>query len=185
MFNQFLTVIFRALKLDKTLYKDNASYFELGFYYSVIIVVITVVIQTIPNNVYISWMSERGLWGEQEPLNFRILLFISSAMWFLKSFFIYLVGIKIFPSKNTKCSYLKVLTTVGFAHTPLIFNFLIFNDSFLYGIILTYIWYISALVIGINEIFSYENKLKSFLVSFVAPIVITLSLFILYIKISI
>ena len=185
MFNQFLTVIFRALKLDKTLYKDNASYFELGFYYSVIIVVITVVIQTIPNNVYISWMSERGLWGEQEPLNFRILLFISSAMWFLKSFFIYLVGIKIFPSKNTKCSYLKVLTTVGFAHTPLIFNFLIFNDSFLYGVILTYIWYVSALVIGINEIFSYKNKLKSFLVSFIAPIVITLSLFMLYIKISI
>ena len=130
-------------------------------------------------------MSKKGLWYEQEPISFRILLFISTSMWFLKSFFIYLVGIKIFPSKDTKCNYLKVLTTVGFAHSPLIFNFLIFNDSLLYGIILTYIWYVSALVIGINEIFNYENKLKSFLVSFVAPIVITLSLFILYIKISI
>ena len=185
MFNQFLIIIFKSLKLDKTLYKNNTSYFELGFYYSVIIVVTTVVIQTIPNNVYISWMSKKGLWYEQEPISFRILLFISSSMWFLKSFFIYLVGIKIFPSKDTKCNYLKVLTTVGFAHSPLIFNFLIFNDSLLYGIILTYIWYVSALVIGINEIFNYENKLKSFLVSFVAPIVITLSLFILYIKISI
>ena len=185
MFNQFLIIIFKSLKLDKTLYKNNTSYFELGFYYSVIIVVTTVVIQTIPNNVYISWMSKKGLWYEQEPISFRILLFISTSMWFLKSFFIYLVGIKIFPSKDTKCNYLKVLTTVGFAHSPLIFNFLIFNDSLLYGIILTYIWYVSALVIGINEIFNYENKLKSFLVSFVAPIVITLSLFILYIKISI
>ena len=185
MFNQFLIIIFKSLKLDKTLYKNNTSYFELGFYYSVIIVVTTVVIQTIPNNVYISWMSKKGLWYEQESISFRILLFISTSMWFLKSFFIYLVGINIFPSKDTKCNYLKVLTTVGFAHSPLIFNFLIFNDSLLYGIILTYIWYVSALVIGINEIFNYENKLKSFLVSFVAPIVITLSLFILYIKISI
>ena len=185
MLNQFLIIIFKSLKLDKTLYKNNTSYFELGFYYSVIIVVTTVVIQTIPNNVYISWMSKKGLWYEQEPISFRILLFISTSMWFLKSFFIYLVGIKIFPSKDTKCNYLKVLTTVGFAHSPLIFNFLIFNDSLLYGIILTYIWYVSALVIGINEIFNYENKLKSFLVSFIAPIVISLSLFIIYIKISI
>ena len=185
MFNQFLTIIFKSLKLDKTLYKDKISNFELGFYYSVIIVVITIIIQTIPNNVYISWMSEKGLWERQEPLNFRTFLFLSSIMWFLKSFFIYLVGIKVFPSKNTKCSYLKVLTTVGFAHSPLIFNFLIFNDSLLYGILVTYIWYVAALVVGVNEIFNYENKLKSFLVSFIAPIVISLSLFIIYIKISI
>ena len=109
----------------------------------------------------------------------------SLLVWFLKSFFIYIVGVKIFPNKNTKCNFLKVLTIVGLAHSPLIFNFLIFNDSLFYGILLTYVWYVSALVVGINEILNYKNKLKSFLVSFIAPIVISLSLMILYLKISI
>ena len=130
-------------------------------------------------------MSEKGLWQDQEPLNFRNLLFLSLLIWFLKSIFIFLIGVKVFPNKNTKCNFLKVLTTVGFAHSPLIFNFLIFNDSLLYGILLIYVWYVSALVVGINEILNYENKLKSFLISFIAPIVISLSLFILYVQISI
>ena len=185
MFGQFLNIVVRSIKLDKSLYKDKANYLELGFYYSLIIVVITIIIQTIPNNVYLSWMSEKGLWQDQEPLNFRNLLFLSLLIWFIKSIFIFLIGVKVFPNKNTKCNFLKVLTTVGFAHSPLIFNFLIFNDSLLYGILLIYVWYVSALVVGINEILNYENKLKSFLISFIAPIVISLSLFILYVQISI
>mgnify|MGYP001178888621 FL=1 len=202
MFSQFLAIFFKLLKLDKTLYEDgvlekigskiddkkkpynlNLVGLELSFYYSLIIVVMTVIIQTIPNNVYLSWMSERGLQIEQPT--FRYLLFISLLVWFLKSFFIYVVGVKIFPNKNTKCNFLKVLITVGLAHSPLIFNFLIFNDSLFYGVLLIYVWYVSALVVGINEILNYKNKLKSFLISFIAPIVISLSLMILYLKISI
>ena len=202
MFSQFLAIFFKLLKLDKTLYEDgvlekigskiddkkkpynlNLVGLELSFYYSLIIVVMTVIIQTIPNNVYLSWMSERGLQIEQPT--FRYLLFFSLLVWFLKSFFIYIVGVKIFPNRNTECNFLKVLTTVGFAHSPLIFNFLIFTDNFLYGILITYVWYVSTLVVGINEILNYKNKLKSFLISFIAPIVISLSLFILYIQIAI
>ena len=185
MFNQFLTIFLKSLKLDKNFYKDKANYLESSFYYSLIIVVTTIIIQTIPNNVYLSWMSERGLWQNQEPLQFRNLLFLSLIIWFLKSFFIFVVGVKIFPNANTECNFLKILTTVGFAHSPLFFNFLIFNDSLLYGVLLTYVWYVSTLVIGINEILNYKNKLKSFLISFIAPIVISLSLMILYLKISI
>ena len=185
MFSQFLDIFFKSIRLDRTLYIDKANYLESGFYYSLIIVVTTIIMQIIPNSVYLSWMSDRGLWQNPEELNFRNLLFLSLLIWFLKSFFIFLVGVKIFPNKNTECNFLKVLTTVGFAHSPLIFNFLIFNENLLYGILLTYIWYVSALVVGINEILNYKNKLKSFLISFIAPIVISLSLFVLYIKISI
>ena len=202
MFSQFLAIFFKLLKLDKPLYEDevlekigskiddkkkphnlNLAGLELSFYYSLIIVVMTVIIQTIPNNVYLSWVSERGLQIEQPT--FRYLLFFSLLVWFLKSFFIYIVGVKIFPNKNTKCNFLKVLTAVGLAHSPLIFNFLIFNDSLFYGVLIIYVWYVSALVVGINEILNYKNKLKSFLISFIAPIVISLSLMILYLKISI
>ena len=202
MFNQFLAIFLRLLKIDKTLFEDGViekigskiddekkSYnfdligLELSFYYSFIIVVLTVIIQTIPNNVYISWMSERGLQIDQPT--FRYLLFVSLLVWFLKSFFIYSVGVKIFPNKNTKCNFLKVLTVVGFAHSPLIFNFLIFSEDLLFLIFLTYVWYVSILVIGVNEIFNYKNKLKSFFVSFIAPIIITLAFLILYVIIVI
>ena len=76
MLNNFIDIILGSLKLDKNLYKNQANYSELGIYYSLIIVVISIIIQTIPNNVYIDWMSEKGLWLRQDPLNFRNLLFL-------------------------------------------------------------------------------------------------------------
>ena len=179
MLNNFIDIILGSLKLDKNLYKNQANYSELGIYYSLIIVVISIIIQTIPNNVYIDWMSEKGLWLRQDPLNFRNLLFLSLIIWILKSFCIFVVGVKIFPNRDTKCNFLKVLITVGYAHSPLLLNFLVFNSQLLYGLLFTYIWYVSTLVIGINEILSYKSNFKSFLISFVSPIAISLVVFII------
>ena len=40
MFNQFLTVIFRALKLDKTLYKDNKNFGDAAIYFAGLIMIL-------------------------------------------------------------------------------------------------------------------------------------------------
>ena len=43
--------------------------------------------------------------------------------WFVWGLFIYVIGVKLFPDKETKVSFKKVLTAVGFAHAPGLLRF--------------------------------------------------------------
>ena len=163
MFGEFLSIVVRSLKLDSNLYKEKKFFLDSAIYFSISIVILTIILQIIPNNVYISWMSELGLWHNQN-IKFRHLLFSGLFLWILKSLYLYIVGKFIFPSTKIKFSFLKVLTAIGYSHAPLIFNFLAFRLDFLFLLFLTYIWYVASQTIAINVIFGYKDKLKSCLI---------------------
>jgi len=163
MFNEFSNIVVRSLKLDSNLYKEKKNFLDSAVYFSISIVILTIILQIIPNNVYISWMSELGLWHNQN-IKFRHLLFSGLFLWILKSLYLYIVGKFIFPSKKINFSFVKVLTAIGYAHAPLIFNFLAFRLDFLFLLFLTYIWYIASQTIAINVLFDYNNKFKSCLI---------------------
>ena len=170
MFTEFLNIIVRSLKLDNTLYKDKKNFSDSAIYFASLIVILTIIIQTIPNNTYINWMSEYGLW-QKGMLKFRETLLWGLFFWLLKSLYFYFVGKVVFPNKKVKFSFVKILTITGFAHAPLIFNFLAFNKALLYILFFTFIWYIASQTVAINVIFDYKNKLKSFLIV-IAPLLI-------------
>ena len=163
MFNEFLSIAIRSLKLDSNLYKEKKNFLDSAIYFSISIVILTIIIQIIPNNVYISWMSELGLWQNQN-IKFRHLLFSGLFLWVLKSLYLYIVGKFIFPNTKIKFTFLKVLTAIGYSHAPLIFNFLAFRLDFLFLLFITYIWYIASQTIAINVLFDYKDKFKSCLI---------------------
>ena len=43
--------------------------------------------------------------------------------WLIWAIFIFVIGVKLFPDKQTKVSFKKVLTAVGFAHAPGLLRF--------------------------------------------------------------
>ena len=105
----------------------------------------------------------------------RSVIITSLVMWIIKTVYLYFVGVVLFPNKNTKSSFRKVLITVGYAHAPMVFNVLILDYRLLYLMFIPYIWYNVTLIIGINEILKYKNYFKSTLVV-AAPIILLLIL---------
>ena len=178
MFNEFLSIIFRSLKLDNSLYKDKKNFTESAFYFSFLIIILILIIQSIPNNVYINWMVELGL-TKNIQIKFRETLFWGLFFVIIKSLYFYVIGKYIYQNKKNKFTLVKVLTAVGFSHTPLLFNFLAYKIEFFFVLFLTYVWYIAAQTIAINEIFDYKDKLKSFFIV-TSPIWIPLIIVIFY-----
>tara|TARA_B100000787_G_C16098247_1_gene252208 strand:- start:252 stop:803 length:552 start_codon:yes stop_codon:yes gene_type:complete len=163
MFKELLNIVIKTLWLDNTVYRINKKNFDPAIYFALIIIIISIIIQTIPNNIYLGWMADLGL-ANYKQIKFRDLLFSGLFFWLLKSIYFYVIGKFIFPNKKIKFTILNILTITGFTHSPLLFNFLAYRKDFLFLLFITYVWYLIAQTIAINEIFDYKNKLKSFLI---------------------
>ena len=164
MFGEFLNIIVRSIKLDKTLYRDNKNFSEASIYFAILIILITSIIGLIPGSIFLKFMS--GVFGSgniQGP-SIRSVIISTIAIWLIKTAYLYFVGVVLFPSKATKCNYRKILITVGYASSPLILNAFIIDVKLLYFMFIPYIWYNISLIIGINHILKFENYFKSTLI---------------------
>jgi len=165
MFAEFLNIIFKSIKLDKTLYNDNKNFDEASIYYAIIIILLTSLISTIPGSVFTQHMSAAlGIIDHKGP-SIRSILIISFFMWLIKTTYLYFFGVVIFSSKSTKCSFKKLLTLVAYSNAPFIFYIFIFDISLIYFTFIPYIWYCISLIIGIKEVLKYENYFKSIILT--------------------
>jgi hypothetical protein len=177
MFGQFLNIIVRSIKLDKTLYKDDKNFGEAAIYFAIIIILITAIIGLIPGSIFLKFMG--GIFDSsniQGP-SIRSVIISTIIVWIIKTAYLYFVGVVLFPSKGTKCNYRKILVTVGFASAPLMLNAFIVDVRLLYFMFIPYIWYNVSLIVGINHILKFENYFKSSLVV-LGPIIILFLFFI-------
>ena len=177
MFGEFLNIIVRSIKLDKTLYKDNKNFGEAAIYFAAIIILLTAIIGLIPGSIFLKFMS--GVFGSaniQGP-SVRSVIITTIIVWLIKTAYLYFVGVVLFPSKTTKCNYRKILVTVGYASSPLILNSFIVDVRLLYFMFIPYIWYNVSLIIGINQILKYESYFKSTIVV-LAPIILLFLFFV-------
>ena len=78
---------------------------------------------------------------------------------------------KIVKISKTNCNFRKMIIVVAFAQSPLLLNFIVFNQIFLFFIIATYIWYNISLIIGLNIVLNYNNYIKTILISLAPQIV--------------
>ena len=105
MFGEFLNIIVRSIKLDKTLYSDNKNFAEASIYFAGIIMILDGIAGAVAANTIIKTaIAMSGL--------------TAIITWLIWAIFIYVIGVKLFPDKLTKVSFKKVLTAVGYAHAP-------------------------------------------------------------------
>ena len=150
MFGEFLNIVVRSLKLDKTIYKDNKYFGEAAIYYAGLIMILDGVAGAIAANTIIK--TSIGLSGLTAIIT-----------WFIWTIFIFVIGVKLFPDKQTKVPFKKVLTAVGFAHAPGLLRFFAITPNLMIPIIfLTQFWIFAALIISTKEILNIKSNFKSF-----------------------
>ena len=101
MFGEFLNIVFKSIKLDKTLYSDNRNFGDASIYFAGLIMILDGVAGAVAANTVIK--TAIGMSG-----------LTAIVTWLIWAIFIFVIGVKLFPDKQTKVSFKKVLTAVGF-----------------------------------------------------------------------
>jgi len=160
MFGEFLSIIVRSIKLDKTLYRDNKNFGEAAIYFAGLIMILDGLAGAVAANTVIKTaIAMSGL--------------TSIITWFVWALFIFVVGVKLFPDKETKVPFKKILIGVGFAHAPgLIRFFAVTPDLMIPIIFLTQFWIFAGLIISTKQILNLKSNFKSFGIVFLSFLII-------------
>ena len=150
MFAEFLNIIFKSIKLDKSLYKDSKNFGEASIYFAGLIMILDGIAGAVAANTIIKTaIAMSGL--------------TAIITWLVWAIFIYVIGVKLFPDKQTKVPFKKVLTAVGFAHAPGLLRFFAVTPNLMIPIIfLTQFWIFAALIISTKEVLNIRSNFKSF-----------------------
>ena len=150
MFAEFLNIIFKSIKLDKSLYRDNKNFGEASIYFAGLIMILDGIAGAVAANTIIKTaIAMSGL--------------TAIITWLVWAIFIYVIGVKLFPDKQTKVPFKKVLTAVGFAHAPGLIRFFAVTPNLMIPIIfLTQFWIFAALIISTKEVLNIRSNFKSF-----------------------
>ena len=160
MFGEFLNIIFKSIKLDKSLYTDSKNFGEAAIYFAGLIMILDGIAGAVAaNNIIKTAVAMSGL--------------TAIITWFIWAILIFVIGVKLFPDKQTKTPFKKVLTAVGFAHAPgLLRFFAVTPDLMIPIILLTQFWIFAALIISTKQILSLKSNLKSFGIVFLSFLII-------------
>ena len=160
MFGEFLNIIVRSLKLDKSLYRESKYFGEAGLYFAGGIMILDGVAGAVAANTIIK--TAIGISGLTAILT-----------WFIWSIFIYVIGVKIFPDKETKVPFKKILIATGYAHAPGIVRFFAVTPELVVPIIfLTQLWIFASLIISTKQILNLKSNFKSFGIVFLSFLII-------------
>jgi len=160
MFGVFLDIVFKSLKLDKSLYSDNRYFGEAAIYFAGLIMILDGIAGAVAANTIVK--TSIGISGLTAILT-----------WLIWTIFIYVIGVKLFPDKNTKVSFKKILIGVGFAHSPGLVRFFAVTPELVIPIIfLTQFWIFASLIISTKHILNLKSNFKSFGVVFLSFLII-------------
>jgi len=160
MFGEFLSIIVRSIKLDKTLYKENKNFGEAAIYFAGLIMILDGLAGAVAANTFIKT---------------SIAMSSLSALitWFVWALLIFVVGVKLFPDRETKVPFKKILIGVGFAHAPGILRFFAVTPDLMIPIIfLTQFWIFAGLIISTKQILNLKSNFKSFGIIFLSFLII-------------
>tara|TARA_B100000035_G_C20730324_1_gene435212 strand:+ start:6 stop:548 length:543 start_codon:yes stop_codon:yes gene_type:complete len=156
MFAEFLNIIFKSIKLDKTLYSESRNFGEASIYFAGLIMILDGMAGAVAANTIIKTaVAMSGL--------------TAILTWFVWAILIFVIGVKLFPDKQTKVSFKKVLTAVGFAHAPGLLRFFAITPDLMIPIIfLTQFWIFAALIISTKQVLNLKSNMKSFGIVFLS-----------------
>ena len=160
MFGEFLNIIFKSIKLDKSLYSDSRNFGEASIYFAGLIMILDGIAGAVAANTIIKTaIAMSGL--------------TAILTWFVWSILIFVIGVKLFPDKQTKIPFKKVLTAIGFAHAPGLLRFFAITPDLMIPIIfLTQFWIFAALIISTKQVLNLKSNFKSFGIVFLSFLII-------------
>jgi hypothetical protein len=160
MFAEFLNIIARSLKLDKSLYKDNKNFGEAAVYFAGLIMILDGVAGAVAANTIIKTaIAMSGL--------------TAIFTWLVWAIFIYVIGVKLFSDKDSKIPFKKVLIGVGYAHVPGLLRFFAVTPDLMIPIIfLTQFWIFAGLIIATKQILNLQSSFKAFGIVFLSFLII-------------
>ena len=160
MFSEFLNIIFKSIKLDKSLYSDSKNFGEASIYFAGLIMILDGIAGAVAANTVIKTaVAMSGL--------------TAIITWFVWAVFIFVIGVKLFPDKQTRVPFKKVLTAVGFAHAPGLLRFFAVTPDLMVPIIfLTQFWIFAGLIISTKQILNLKSNFKSFGIVFLSFLII-------------
>ena len=160
MFGEFLNIVFKSIKLDRSLYKDNKNFGDAAIYFAGLIMILDGVAGAVAANTVVK--TAIGVSGLTAIIT-----------WFVWAILIYVIGVKLFPDKDTKIPFKKVLTAVGFAHAPGLIRFFAVTPELMIPIIfLTQFWIFAGLIISTKQILNLKSNMKSFGIVFLSFLII-------------
>ncbi len=160
MFGEFLNIIAKSLKLEKSLYRENKFYGEAGIYFAGLIMILDGVAGAVAANTIIK--TAIGVSGLTAILT-----------WLVWAIFIFVIGVKIFPDKETKVPFKKILIAVGYAHAPGLVRFFAVTPEFVIPIIfLTQFWIFASLIVATKQILNLKSNFKAFGIVFLSFLII-------------
>ena len=93
--------------------------------------------------------------------------------WLVWAIFIFVIGVKIFPDKESKIPFKKILIAVGYAHAPgLIRFFAVTPDLIIPIVFLTQFWIFASLIISTKQVLNLKSNFKSFGIVFLSFLII-------------
>ena len=160
MFGEFLDIVFRSIKLDKSLYKDNKNFGEASIYFAGLIMILDGIAGAVAANTIVKTaVAMSGL--------------TSILTWLVWAIFIYVIGVKLFPDKQTKVPFKKILIAVGFAHAPGLLRFFAVTPGLMIPIIfLTQFWIFAGLIISTKQVLNLKSNFKSFGIVFLSFLIL-------------
>jgi len=160
MFGEFLNIVFKSIKLDKSLYSDSRNFGEASIYFAGLIMILDGMAGAVAANTIVKTaVAMSGL--------------TAILTWFVWAVFIFVIGVKLFPDKQTKVSFKKILTAVGYAHAPGLLRFFAITPDLMIPIIfLTQFWIFAALIISTKQILNLKSNFKSFGIVFLSFLII-------------
>ena len=162
MFAEFLNIIFSSLKLDRNLYRNSKNFGEAAIYFAGLIMILDGVAGAVAANTIIK--TSIGISG-----------ITAIFTWLVWAIFIYVIGVKIFPDKETNVPFKKILIGVGYAHAPGLIRFFAVTPELVVPIIfLTQFWIFASLIIATKQILNLKSNFKSFGVVFLSFLIIAI-----------
>ena len=160
MFGEFLNIIFKSIKLDKTLYTYSKNFGDASIYFAGLIMILDGIAGAVAANTIVQTaIAMAGL--------------TALLTWLVWAVFIYVIGVKLFPDKQTKVSFKKVLTAVGFAHAPGLIRFFAVTPELMIPIIFfTQFWIFAGLIISTKHVLNLKSNFKSFGIVFLSFLII-------------
>ena len=160
MFGEFLNIIIKSIKLDKTRYTDSKNFGDASIYFAGLIMILDGIAGAVAANTIVQTaIAMAGL--------------TALLTWLVWAVFIYVIGVKLFPDKQTKVSFKKVLTAVGFAHAPGLIRFFAVTPELMIPIIFfTQFWIFAGLIISTKHVLNLKSNFKSFGIVFLSFLII-------------
>ena len=160
MVTEFFNIFSKSLKLDKNLYRDNKNFGEEAIYFAGLIMILDGVAGAVAANSLVK--TSIGISGLSAIIT-----------WLVWSIFIYVIGVKLFPDKDSKVPFKKILIGVGYAHAPGILRFFAVTPDLMIPIVfLTQFWIFAGLIISSKQILNLKSNFKAFGIVFMSFLII-------------